>query len=145
MSRYILMLEHDAHDREIAQSYFANNQPTIHVEFVTYSNELIARLDKSTHLPGLILLAINTVPANGLEVVKQLKANDHYKHIPVVVLGESTLPDWVKKCYAAGANSVINKPSTLQLTNKKIDTFITYWFEVAELSHDTTKPAAQLN
>ena len=141
------MLEHDAHDREVTQSYFQNVESKTEITFLTYSHEVIPFLNTTARKPCLIVLRINALPDTGLEVLRQIKTNISFKHIPVIILGESTMPDWVNRCYAAGANTVINKPSTVELTGIKIDTFIKYWFHVAELSDGVTldNDAALLN
>jgi CheY-like chemotaxis protein len=83
--------------------------------------------------PGVILLAYNTSPENGLEIVKKIKSDKNYAATPVIVLIEQLLEDLIKKYYIAGANTVIRKPSSVEQTSKKIKTFFDYWFTVAEL------------
>jgi CheY-like chemotaxis protein len=84
-------------------------------------------------LPALILLRFNAVPETGLQVLRTLKVNTAFQHLPVIILGESAPADLVAQCYSAGANTVINKPFTFELANTKISSFIKYWFDVAEL------------
>jgi hypothetical protein len=48
-------------------------------------------------------------------------------------VSEITHPATVKEAYRLGANSFIQKPSTLHLTKEKIETFAKYWLEVVEL------------
>lgn len=130
---YILLLENDSHDRELTLEYFGKSEVSIGIEFLTYSNEVVPYLKNAETLPALILLRINAVPQTGLEVLKAIKANAGFKHIPVVILGENTQPNLVNECMAAGAASVINKPFTYALTDAKINAFIQYWFKVVEL------------
>ena len=66
-------------------------------------------------------------------MVKHLKADTSLAHIPVIVLGEITTPDYIKQYYRAGANTYITKPSTVAATQKKIQLFLEYWFDVAEI------------
>lgn len=131
---YILMLEPDHHDRELSKAYFDNHG--IGLTFLSYSNELIAMLQSNLverqPLPRLILLNANSVPDNGGKVLEQVKSNYSFRHIPVIMLCEYPHPDFVKQYYAAGASTVISKPFSDQMTDMKINTFIQYWFEVAE-------------
>ena len=135
---YILMLESDTHDVEMSSEYF--NALQIPAKFLTQSNEVFAFLTEAFAnneiLPAIILLSMHSAPDNGLEVLKQIKSDKRFKHIPVIVLGEYTQPELVQKCYHEGANTFINKPFTNQLTDMKITSFLNYWFEVAELAGD---------
>ncbi|MGZ8524687.1 MAG: hypothetical protein ACXWV1_09680, partial [Chitinophagaceae bacterium] len=68
-----------------------------------------------------------------IDMVRYLKGDASLSHIPVIVLGEITTPDYIKQYYRAGANSYITKPSTVDATKKKIQLFLEYWFNVAEI------------
>ncbi len=128
------MLEGDEHDRELSRNYFNNLE--VQFELLKLSNEVIPFLkDKHTtgELPALILLTLNSVPDNGLDVLKQIKSVDAFKHIPVIILGEHTQEELIKECYANGASTFINKPFNISLTDLSIKTFVQYWFEVAQI------------
>lgn len=127
-----MMLEEDASDRELSQAYFKEYGLSAH--FLGKSNEVIPYLApmKPSQRPSVILLSMKAVPDTGLEILKKLKADPELKQIPVVMLGENTLPDRIAACYEAGANTFINKPFSDKLTDRKIRIFLSYWFEVAE-------------
>jgi CheY-like chemotaxis protein len=69
---------------------------------------------------------------SAIEILQRLRQNE-YRHIPVVILAERALNDYILDCYNHGANTVITKPSSLALTKEKIRTFFSYWENVAEL------------
>lgn len=137
MRRSILMLEHDDDDRYITQSVFDENQYPVKLHFVSSSDDLFAFLlscEKNLiPYPGLILLNHYAVPLNAVDILKDLKSNRKYAHIPVVVLSGTMNDEILHNCYAAGANSFIKKPVLTLETNEKISTFIQYWFETVEL------------
>ena len=83
--------------------------------------------------PAVILLNDQGTITARVQTLHQLKSNTSYSHIPVVVLGERSSPDYVKECYRAGASTFITKPSSINATHKKIALFFSYWFEVAEV------------
>jgi len=83
--------------------------------------------------PALILLNDRVTFTEREQLLPRLKANPAYSHIPVVVLGERSSPDYVKECYRAGASTFITKPSSVNTTKRKIEMFFSYWFEVAEV------------
>ena len=130
--RRVLMIEDDMDDRYITQTYFANFGSVIALTFFDGHNDVIqylSGLDRSG-LPELIVLDPGK---RGYDMLKQLKSHPNYREIPVVVVCEITNAAAIKEAYSLGANSVIQKPSTLHLTKEKIETFAKYWLEVVEL------------
>jgi len=128
------MLEADAASRELSSGHFnARNVPH---EFLSYSNEVMTFLHRklidNEALPRVIILKLQAAPQNGFYVLQEVKDNDHFKHIPVVIMGENTPPDMVKRCYEYGANTVVNKQVEGEQTESRINAFLDYWFGVAE-------------
>ena len=58
----------------------------------------------------VILLDINMPRIDGIEALKQIKANDATKSIPVIMLTTTDDPREVNRCYELGANVYITKP-----------------------------------
>jgi CheY-like chemotaxis protein len=137
MNRTILMLEHDDDDRYITQSVFDENNYGIKINFVNSSPEVFAYLNSceknGLHYPSLILLNYYAIPTNAVEILKELKDNSKYCHIPVVILSGTVNDDVIKECYAARASSFIQKPFRSDETSSKIASFIQYWFGTVEL------------
>jgi CheY-like chemotaxis protein len=133
----ILMLEYDVDDRFITTELFDQHHYSLRVEFVNYSTELFAYLNRCSEkgllLPVLIVINFHATPENGAAIVQKLKTDERYAHIPVVILTGIKQDAIVKECYALGANSVIQKPSSGKDTDGKIGNFLRYWFETAEL------------
>ncbi|MCE3226531.1 MAG: hypothetical protein K0S32_1082 [Bacteroidetes bacterium] len=133
---YILMLEADAQDRELSSEYFKARK--ISHDFLNYSNEVMTFLNRklidNQALPKVIILSLHSAPETGLFVLQEIKYSDYFNHIPVVILGENTHEEMVKRCYSEGANTFINKPFSGEEESKKINLFLDYWFGVAELS-----------
>lgn len=130
---YILMLEGDEQDRELSKYYF--NSHDIKFDFIRFSYEFIPFLKHKAqegNLPSVILLSMYSTPDTGLEILRELKAINEFKAIPVVVLGENTEIELIRECYALGASTFINKPLTAHSTDLTVKTFLRYWFEVAE-------------
>ena len=130
-SKYVLMLENDSDDRYITQTTVNELNLDIPIRYEYWCASLLKDLENDK--PGVILLAYNTSPENGLEIVKQIKNDKNYVATPVIVLTEQLPQELIRKYYMAGANTVIRKPSSVEETSKKIKTFFDYWFTVAEL------------
>jgi CheY-like chemotaxis protein len=58
----------------------------------------------------LILLDLNLPDMSGVEILRRLKANEHLKRSPVVVLTTTDDEREVQRCYDLGCNVYITKP-----------------------------------
>jgi CheY-like chemotaxis protein len=65
---------------------------------------------KAGHEPMLILLDLNLPDTTGLEILAKLKANEHLKKFPVIILTTTDDQREIQKCYDLGANVYITKP-----------------------------------
>ncbi|VTR93687.1 chemotaxis protein : Response regulator receiver protein OS=Chthoniobacter flavus Ellin428 GN=CfE428DRAFT_2909 PE=4 SV=1: Response_reg [Gemmata massiliana] len=60
--------------------------------------------------PLLLLLDINMPRVDGIEVLRQLKANPKTDEFPVIMLTTTDDPREVKRCYELGCSSYVTKP-----------------------------------
>ena len=77
--------------------------------------------------PGLILLDIRLPKVDGLDVLKQLKADPQLKSIPVIMLTTSDRDEEIAESYGAGANSYVVKPVDFEDFMKKVRELKLYW------------------
>src|SRR5260370_28448833 len=63
-----------------------------------------------TIMPQLTLLDLNLPKVDGLEVLRRLRANEHTRLLPVVILTSSNEEQDLIKGYGLGANSYVRKP-----------------------------------
>lgn len=83
--------------------------------------------------PDLILLDLNLPKKSGCEVLKEVRADERLKMIPVVVLTTSEAEYDIRRTYELGANCYITKPSNLEgffLMARRLHNF---WLEVVKL------------
>ena len=63
-------------------------------------------------LPQLVLSDLNMPGKNGYEVIKDVKENISYSHIPVVILTTAPLIPYAERCRKLGACAYYTKPDT---------------------------------
>jgi CheY-like chemotaxis protein len=131
--RYVLMLEKDKDDRYFTESTLKELQLQIPIKYVSDNKEFFSAL-RQPYKPSIIILTYYAFPEDVLELVKKCKLNAELAFIPVVILSEDISRELVVECYRSGANSVIKKPSSVDLTRHKINTFFNYWLHVAEVN-----------
>ena len=114
----ILLVEDNPDDEMLALRAFKKNNITNEVNVARDGVEALDFLfgrgsydgRDVAHQPSLILLDLKLPKMDGLEVLKALRANEHTKLIPVVVMTTSKEEDDLVRSYSLGANSYIRKP-----------------------------------
>lgn len=65
-------------------------------------------------LPDLIVLDLNMPVMDGYDCIKNIKSNDSYKNIPVVILTTSSYETDMERLRKMGADLFITKPNSFQ-------------------------------
>lgn len=83
--------------------------------------------------PKVIFLDLKLPKVDGLEVLRQLKANETTRMIPVVIVTSSNQDPDIKAAYDLGANSYVVKPVDFDEFQEKMNKLGLYWLMVNEL------------
>lgn len=137
----ILIADDDPEDRMLVKEALEESRLKNSIQFVENGEELMDYLhhrgkykDKEKyHTPGLILLDLNMPKKDGREALKEIKADDHLRLIPVVVLTTSKAEEDILRTYDLGVSSFITKPVTFAALVDVMKTLSKYWFEIVEL------------
>ena len=137
----ILVADDDAEDRMLVKDALEESRLKNNIQFVENGEELVDYLhnrgrftDKDKYpTPGLILLDLNMPKKDGREALKEIKADDHLKVIPIVVLTTSKAEEDILRTYDLGVSSFITKPVTFTALVDVMRTLSKYWFEIVEL------------
>jgi two-component system, response regulator len=82
--------------------------------------------------PGLILLDIKLPGIDGIEVLKQIKADPVLRKIPVIMLTTSERDEDIAGSYCHYANSYLTKPVGFKEFEEKIRQLDFYWLLINE-------------
>jgi two-component system response regulator len=77
--------------------------------------------------PKVVVLDLKMPQVSGFEVIRQMKADERTKDIPIVVLTASSQDIDKETCYALGVSSYVVKPTELEHFYKAISSVAFYW------------------
>jgi CheY-like chemotaxis protein len=78
-------------------------------------------------LPRLVLLDLKLPRADGVEVLRALRASPRASAAPVVMLVPASEPRELAQCYQVGANSCVQKPVDFRVFYDTIQMVGRYW------------------
>jgi len=138
----ILLVEDNTHDaemtiRSLKKVNLANK--LVHVQDGEEALDFIFAKGKfSGHGPGntpkIILLDIKMPKVDGIEVLRQIKANEKTKMIPVVIMTSSSEEQDIIASYRLGVNSYVVKPVDFEGFAKAVSELGLYWLLMNQVS-----------
>ena len=135
----ILLVEDDPRDVELTLAALEEHHLANQVAVVRDGAEALDYLysrgkfkTRAAGLPVLVLLDLKLPKVSGLEVLKIIKADEHLKIIPVVVLTSSRETPDVAECYRHGVNAYVVKPVDFAGFVRAIKQLGIFWVAINE-------------
>ena len=136
----ILLVEDNPDDVELTLRSLKKNNVTNRVVVVQDGAEALDYLfsrgryaDRSMfNLPKVILLDLKLPLVSGIDVLRQCKADERTRRIPIVVLTSSREEPDIQTCYSLGVNSYIVKPVDFQQFTDAVRQTGLYWLLLNE-------------
>lgn len=100
------------------------------VEFLFATGKFANRVAKNK--PKVILLDIKMPRMDGIEVLRQIRANPATSAIPVVMMTSSKEESDIIESYALGVNSFVVKPVDFNSFSKAVSELGMYWLLINE-------------
>ena len=111
----ILLVEDNPGDVRLTLEAFNESRLESNLHVVGDGDEALAFLRRESKYadvprPDLILLDLNLPKKDGREVLAEIKADEHLRRIPVVILTTTDDAREVSRCYELGCNVYVTKP-----------------------------------
>jgi two-component system response regulator len=141
----ILLIEDNPHEAELAirslkKHHLANR--LIHIDDGAEAVDFLFcrgkyEDTKGRVAPKLILLDLKLPKVSGHEILKQIRADEQLKAVPVVVLTSSNEESDILESYKLGVNSYIVKPVNFESFSKSIAEMGMYWMVLNKIPSST--------
>ena len=146
----ILLVEDNARDLELTlaalQDYNLANAVDVVRDGVEALDYLYRRGQFAARPPGhpvVVLLDIKMPRLNGPEVLRHIKADPHFKTLPVVMFTSSREEPDLLKCYELGANAYVVKPVDFPQFTAAVKQVGAFWALLNELPPPPEPPQTQ--
>ena len=138
--KMILLVEDNADDEALTLRALHKNKVANRIVVVRDGAEALdflfctgAYADRDPHdLPQITLLDLKLPKLDGLEVLRQVRANPHTQTLPIVILTSSREEQDLITAYTNGANSYVRKPVDFNEFVDAIGRLGLYWLILNE-------------
>ena len=135
--KLILLVEDDEGDQLFTREALAETDSPLDAVMVSDGEEALDYLRRKGKYgdaarPALIVVDLNMPKVNGQRLSEIVKQDPALRTIPIVVRSASDYEEDVAKCYHAGVNSYVHKPTDFDEFVAVIGAIEHYWFHVVE-------------
>lgn len=106
----VILAEDDDEDVLLFETVLSELNQDIKVVVATDGNELMKILKQVSTLPEMIFLDLNMPHKNGFECLSEIKSNEKWNSIKIVILSTSSQPQQIETAYKGGADLYLAKP-----------------------------------
>lgn len=128
----ILLVEDNPDDERLTIRALRRSKIANEILVARNGQEALDRLLGEAPLPALVLLDLKLPKIDGLEVLRQIRANANTRLLPVVVLTSSSEDRDIVESYSLGANGYARKPVGFAEFTEAVGQLGLYWILVNE-------------
>ncbi len=131
MTKKLLLVEDNLADVELVRLSMRELETPVELIHIGDGQEFLNFAETSDGTGfSVILLDLNMHRVSGLDILRQLKNNSAFHHIPIVVFTTSNSKSDIKQCYDLGARAFVSKPFDIIEFNTTIKAIVDFWLGV---------------
>ncbi|MEJ2033616.1 MAG: response regulator [Deltaproteobacteria bacterium] len=127
--KLILIVDDDPDDVEITRRVLLKTERDIVVKAADRGEDALQFLRDDRNLPSAMLVDMKMCGMSGIEMVRHIRADEQLKHIPVIILTNSTLESDMQKAMEAGADSFIHKSFDIEQFGRDLHGQLDRWLK----------------
>ena len=131
--RTIILVEDNPDDEKLTIRALRRGNVANEILVAHNGEEALVMVLNANPLPSVVLLDLKLPKVDGLEVLRQIRANERTHNLPVVVLTSSSEEGDIIDSYDLGANSYVRKPVETDKFSEAIRQLGMYWAVINEL------------
>ncbi|PZO43611.1 MAG: two-component system response regulator [Shackletoniella antarctica] len=131
--RPILLVEDNPDDERLTLRALRRSNLANPVVVARNGEAALQRVFSPEPLPCVVLLDLKLPKVDGLEVLRQIRASDRTRLLPVVMLTSSSEDRDIIESYSLGANSYVRKPVNIDEFTEAVCQLGLYWVLISEL------------
>jgi DNA-binding NarL/FixJ family response regulator len=112
MNTKLFLAEDDDDDIGFFTDIILEISPDIKIFVTKNGNELMSLLENEKHLPDFIFLDLNMPKKTGFECLKEIRSNEKWRVIKVVILSTSSDQEQINEVYKMGADLYLQKANS---------------------------------
>ncbi|MDX2212311.1 MAG: response regulator [Oculatellaceae cyanobacterium bins.114] len=125
--RVILLVEDNPDDERLTLRALRRGNVLNEILIARNGEEALQMVFNIEPLPAVVLLDLKLPKIDGLEVLRQIRANERTHLLPVVILTSSSEERDIVESYSLGANSYVRKPVDIDQFTEAVRQLGLYW------------------
>jgi CheY-like chemotaxis protein len=104
------------------ETALGDNDVPYNITVIMQGDKLMPHLQQAEELPHVIILDFNLPVKHGRELLMEIKQDERFSSIPVIVLTTSSAREDIDYSYRMGAKKFITKPTSLHGFTELVNT-----------------------
>ncbi len=129
MPHRILIIDDDPDDVEITRRVLAKSRRDLEVLSSPSGEHALQHLRQSSELPSVVFIDLKMCGMGGIDTVRMIREDDRLRHLPLVIVTNSTLESDMRKAYDAGADSFIHKAFDIDQFSRDLNDLLKRWLQ----------------
>ncbi len=127
MPHTILIVDDDPDDIEIMLRVLARSGRNLDICSASSGERGLQYLRECPALPSLVFIDLKMYGMSGIDMIRRIREDERLKHVPLIIVTNSTLESDMQKAYDSGADSFIHKSFNIDQFSRDVAKHLDSW------------------